>query len=93
MAVYDWKLWCKTFNYILGTRLKLGLQLGVCLRNIFWISTIHFVVMGDMFCAELRIHRRFNLKGSSLGRSTDEIEIDEHIFPGVKFYLSEYIFF
>ncbi|XP_038692317.1 phosphatidylinositol 4-phosphate 5-kinase 9-like [Tripterygium wilfordii] len=36
-----------------------------------------FVVMGNMFCTELRIHRRFDLKGSSLGRSTDKIEIDE----------------
>ncbi|CAM8964624.1 unnamed protein product [Rhodiola kirilowii] len=36
-----------------------------------------FVVMGNMFCTELRIHRRFDLKGSSLGRSTDKVEIDE----------------
>ncbi|XP_026414019.1 phosphatidylinositol 4-phosphate 5-kinase 9-like [Papaver somniferum] len=35
-----------------------------------------FVVMGNMFCTELRIHRRFDLKGSSLGRSTDKVEID-----------------
>ncbi|XP_031280880.1 phosphatidylinositol 4-phosphate 5-kinase 9 isoform X2 [Pistacia vera] len=35
-------------------------------------------VMGNMFCTELRIHRRFDLKGSSLGRSTDNIEIDEN---------------
>jgi 1-phosphatidylinositol-4-phosphate 5-kinase len=37
-----------------------------------------FVVMGNMFCTELRIHRRFDLKGSSLGRSADKIEIDEN---------------
>ncbi|KAG4204923.1 hypothetical protein ERO13_A04G070100v2 [Gossypium hirsutum] len=37
-----------------------------------------FVVMGNMFCTELRIHRRFDLKGSSLGRSADNIEIDEN---------------
>ncbi|PKA58804.1 Phosphatidylinositol 4-phosphate 5-kinase 9 [Apostasia shenzhenica] len=37
-----------------------------------------FVVMGNMFCTELRIHRRFDLKGSLLGRSTDKIEIDEN---------------
>ncbi|KAM7531703.1 hypothetical protein LguiB_035113 [Lonicera macranthoides] len=36
-----------------------------------------FVVMGNMFCTELRIHRRFDLKGSSLGRSTNKVEIDE----------------
>ncbi|KAM7262914.1 hypothetical protein ACFE04_000597 [Oxalis oulophora] len=37
-----------------------------------------FVVMGNMFCTELRIHRRFDLKGSSLGRSAEKIEIDEN---------------
>ncbi|KAK7337128.1 hypothetical protein VNO77_17688 [Canavalia gladiata] len=37
-----------------------------------------FVVMGNMFCTELRIHRRFDLKGSSFGRSSDKIEIDEN---------------
>ncbi|XP_010243193.1 PREDICTED: phosphatidylinositol 4-phosphate 5-kinase 9 [Nelumbo nucifera] len=37
-----------------------------------------FVVMGNMFCIELRIHRRFDLKGSSLGRSSENIEIDEN---------------
>ncbi|KAK6943896.1 Phosphatidylinositol-4-phosphate 5-kinase, core [Dillenia turbinata] len=37
-----------------------------------------FVVMGNMFCTELRIHRRFDLKGSSLGRSADNVEIDEN---------------
>ncbi|KAJ4972030.1 hypothetical protein NE237_005129 [Protea cynaroides] len=36
-----------------------------------------FVVMGNMFCTALRIHRRFDLKGSSLGRSSDNVEIDE----------------
>lgn len=38
---------------------------------------VRFVVMGNVFCTELRIHRRFDLKGSSLGRSSDKIEIDE----------------
>ncbi|XP_059667558.1 phosphatidylinositol 4-phosphate 5-kinase 9 [Cornus florida] len=37
-----------------------------------------FVVMGNMFCTELRIHRRFDLKGSSLGRSADKVKIDEN---------------
>uniref|UniRef100_A0A1D1XZ40 1-phosphatidylinositol-4-phosphate 5-kinase n=1 Tax=Anthurium amnicola TaxID=1678845 RepID=A0A1D1XZ40_9ARAE len=37
-----------------------------------------FVVMGNMFCTELRIHRRYDLKGSWLGRSTDKVEIDEN---------------
>lgn len=37
-----------------------------------------FVVMGNMFCTELRIHRRFDLKGSSLGRSANNVEIDEN---------------
>ncbi|PPD68464.1 hypothetical protein GOBAR_DD34664 [Gossypium barbadense] len=38
-----------------------------------------FIVMGNLFCSDYRIHRRFDLKGSSHGRSTDkpEEEIDE----------------
>ncbi|KAK4740846.1 hypothetical protein SAY87_024434 [Trapa incisa] len=37
------------------------------------------IVMGNLFCSEYRIHRRFDLKGSSYGRTTDkhEWEIDE----------------
>lgn len=33
--------------------------------------------MGNMFCTELRIHRRFDLKGSSQGRVTEKGTIDE----------------
>lgn len=35
--------------------------------------------MGNVFCSEYRIHRRFDLKGSSHGRTTDkpQEEIDE----------------
>ncbi|KAI9097894.1 hypothetical protein K1719_025665 [Acacia pycnantha] len=38
-----------------------------------------FIVMGNLFCSEYPIHRRFDLKGSSHGRITDkpEEEIDE----------------
>jgi 1-phosphatidylinositol-4-phosphate 5-kinase len=38
-----------------------------------------FIVMGNLFCSEYRIQRRFDLKGSSHGRSTakPEGEIDE----------------
>ncbi|KAJ7552504.1 hypothetical protein O6H91_06G058200 [Diphasiastrum complanatum] len=39
---------------------------------------VRFVVMGNMFCTELHIHRRYDLKGSSQGRSTDKVEIDEN---------------
>ncbi|CAM6025158.1 unnamed protein product [Sphagnum balticum] len=38
---------------------------------------VRFIVMGNMFCTDLCIHRRFDLKGSSLGRSADKVEIDE----------------
>ncbi|KAL1337032.1 hypothetical protein AAHE18_10G106100 [Arachis hypogaea] len=40
---------------------------------------IRFIVMGNLFCSEYPIHRRFDLKGSSHGRITDkpEEEIDE----------------
>ncbi|XBI14437.1 hypothetical protein VPH35_141016 [Triticum aestivum] len=39
-------------------------------------AKFRFVVMGNMFYTELRVHRRFDLKGSSLGRSNEKIEID-----------------
>ncbi|KAM7470369.1 hypothetical protein LguiA_008552 [Lonicera macranthoides] len=38
---------------------------------------VRFVVMGNMFCTELRIHRRYDLKGSCQGRFTDKDVIDE----------------
>jgi hypothetical protein len=36
--------------------------------------------MGNLFCSEYSIHRRFDLKGSSLGRTTDkpQTEIDQY---------------
>ncbi|KAG6573799.1 Phosphatidylinositol 4-phosphate 5-kinase 6, partial [Cucurbita argyrosperma subsp. sororia] len=39
---------------------------------------VRFVIMGNLFCSEYTIHRRFDLKGSSHGRITDkpEAEID-----------------
>ncbi|KAL3755164.1 hypothetical protein ACJRO7_002251 [Eucalyptus globulus] len=39
---------------------------------------VRFIIMGNLFCSEYTIHRRFDLKGSSLGRTTDkpESEID-----------------
>ncbi|KAA8537330.1 hypothetical protein F0562_026983 [Nyssa sinensis] len=39
---------------------------------------VRFVIMGNLFCTEYSIHRRFDLKGSSHGRTTDkpEAEID-----------------
>ncbi|CAI9765327.1 unnamed protein product [Fraxinus pennsylvanica] len=38
---------------------------------------VRFVVMGNIFCTELRIHHRYDLKGSSQGRYTKKDEIDE----------------
>ncbi|XP_042020772.1 phosphatidylinositol 4-phosphate 5-kinase 8-like isoform X1 [Salvia splendens] len=38
---------------------------------------VRFVVMGNMFCTELRIHRRYDLKGSVQGRFTNKDMIDE----------------
>ncbi|XP_010544414.1 PREDICTED: phosphatidylinositol 4-phosphate 5-kinase 1-like [Tarenaya hassleriana] len=39
-----------------------------------------FIVMGNLFCSDYRIHRRFDLKGSSHGRSAEDSkgEIDEN---------------
>ncbi|XP_028963175.2 phosphatidylinositol 4-phosphate 5-kinase 8-like isoform X1 [Malus domestica] len=39
---------------------------------------VRFMVMGNMFCTELRIHRRYDLKGSTIGRCTDKDKIDEN---------------
>ncbi|KAL4348824.1 hypothetical protein GQ457_17G001910 [Hibiscus cannabinus] len=39
---------------------------------------VRFVVMGNMFCTELRIHRRYDLKGSTHGRFTDKDKIREN---------------
>lgn len=42
-------------------------------------AQVRFIVMGNLFCSEYYIHRRFDLKGSSHGRMTDkaDVEIDE----------------
>lgn len=37
---------------------------------------VRFIVMGNLFCSEYRIHRRFDLKGSSHGRTTDKADED-----------------
>ncbi|KAI7739492.1 hypothetical protein M8C21_003789, partial [Ambrosia artemisiifolia] len=49
-----------------------------CVKPVGGIKT-RFIVMGNLFCSEYRIHKRFDLKGSSHGRTTDkpEEEIDE----------------
>ncbi|XP_022966640.1 phosphatidylinositol 4-phosphate 5-kinase 5-like [Cucurbita maxima] len=40
---------------------------------------VRFIIMGNLFCSEYSIHRRFDLKGSILGRTTDKplSEIDD----------------
>ncbi|KAG6694423.1 hypothetical protein I3842_09G047700 [Carya illinoinensis] len=40
---------------------------------------VRFIIMGNLTCTEYSIHRRYDLKGSSLGRTTDksETEIDD----------------
>ena len=35
---------------------------------------VRFVIMGNLFCSEFSIHRRFDLKGSTFGRTTDKPE-------------------
>ncbi|KAJ6809181.1 putative phosphatidylinositol 4-phosphate 5-kinase 1 [Iris pallida] len=52
---------------------------GVHCVKPFGGQKVRFIVMGNLFCSEHRIHRRFDLKGSSYGRTTDktEGEIDE----------------
>ncbi|KAM7251538.1 hypothetical protein ACFE04_023421 [Oxalis oulophora] len=38
---------------------------------------VRFVVMGNMFCTELRIHQRYDLKGSTQGRFTEKHKIED----------------
>ncbi|KAJ3672951.1 hypothetical protein LUZ60_006325 [Juncus effusus] len=38
---------------------------------------VRFVVMGNMFCTELRIHKRYDLKGSTQGRFTKKQNSNE----------------
>ncbi|KAL8059733.1 hypothetical protein ABFX02_03G106000 [Erythranthe guttata] len=49
-----------------------------CVKPVGGVKT-RFIVMGNLFCSEYRIHRRFDLKGSSHGRTTGRPngEIDE----------------
>ncbi|TKY49713.1 Phosphatidylinositol 4-phosphate 5-kinase 6 [Spatholobus suberectus] len=35
---------------------------------------VRFVIMGNLFCSQYAIHRRFDLKGSTFGRTTDKPE-------------------
>ncbi|KAL8154340.1 hypothetical protein V2J09_012100 [Rumex salicifolius] len=63
---------------------------------------VRFVIMGNLFCTNYTIHRRFDLKGSSHGRTTDkpEAEIDpnttlkdldlNYIFRLQKFWFQEF---
>lgn len=53
-------------------------RLSIQLYDYFMIQ-VRFIIMGNLFCSEYTIHRRFDLKGSSLGRTTDKplTEIDE----------------
>lgn len=39
---------------------------------------VRFVVMGNMFCTELRIHKRYDLKGSTQGRFTEKEKAGEN---------------
>ncbi|XP_051139452.1 phosphatidylinositol 4-phosphate 5-kinase 2-like [Andrographis paniculata] len=49
-----------------------------CVKPVGGVKT-RFIVMGNLFCSDYRIHRRFDLKGSSYGRTTDKSrpDIDE----------------
>ncbi|CAA7020782.1 unnamed protein product [Microthlaspi erraticum] len=50
---------------------------GVHRITLRWGKKVRFVVMGNMFCTELKIHRRYDLKGSTQGRFTEKIKIQE----------------
>uniref|UniRef100_A0A1J3I8U3 Phosphatidylinositol 4-phosphate 5-kinase n=1 Tax=Noccaea caerulescens TaxID=107243 RepID=A0A1J3I8U3_NOCCA len=50
---------------------------GVHRIKLKWGKKVRFVVMGNMFCTELKIHRRYDLKGSTQGRFTEKSKIRE----------------
>ncbi|VVA93937.1 unnamed protein product [Arabis nemorensis] len=50
---------------------------GVHRLKLNWGKKVRFVVMGNMFCTELKIHRRYDLKGSTQGRFTEKKKIRE----------------
>lgn len=59
----------------------LGNYVNILFHICLYVSgkQVRFIVMGNLFCSEYHIHRRFDLKGSSYGRTTDkaEKEIDD----------------
>jgi hypothetical protein len=67
---------CFSFSFLLFFFFPFSQEANIF--NLILTLQFRFVVMGNMFCTELRIHRRFDLKGSSLGRSADKVEIDEN---------------
>jgi hypothetical protein len=68
-----------SFVYELNTSIEASFMwLIVCV--LILTTQVRFVIMGNLFCSDHTIHRRFDLKGSSLGRITDKplAEIDEY---------------
>ncbi|XP_052110606.1 phosphatidylinositol 4-phosphate 5-kinase 4-like isoform X2 [Arachis duranensis] len=37
---------------------------------------VRFIIIGSLFCSKYNTHRRYDLKGSSLGRTTDKPETE-----------------
>ncbi|KAL0379810.1 UNVERIFIED_CONTAM: Phosphatidylinositol 4-phosphate 5-kinase [Sesamum angustifolium] len=53
---------------------------------------VRFVIMGNLFCTQYAIHRRFDLKGSSHGRLTDKPESEIEATTTLKDLDLNYIF-
>lgn len=53
---------------------KFMLLFHLSLSLITTVEQVRFVIMGNLFCTEYAIHRRFDLKGSSHGRVTEKPE-------------------
>lgn len=64
---------------LIGLYIESYKKLNLNLYSVFWDLQVRFIIMGNLFCSEYTIHRRFDLKGSSLGRITikPESEISE----------------
>lgn len=46
---------------------------------------MYFVVMANMFNTPVEIHRKYDLKGSWVGRSTDQVNIEQAVLKDVDF--------
>ncbi|TKY45611.1 Phosphatidylinositol 4-phosphate 5-kinase 2 [Spatholobus suberectus] len=99
----DGSFWCSTFRCLFGC---FGVIINMCLDMRFARDEILWGALcqaywrpedpvhcdGHLFCSEYPIHRRFDLKGSSHGRTTDKPEEDIDELPPSRTLISTLCF-